>query len=51
VVQNQESKVVYLLESLINDIRLLEVVIGKEVELVEEVSDVYARERVHLGER
>jgi hypothetical protein len=41
-------KVLYLLESLINDIWMLEVIICEEVELVEEVSDVYAGERIHL---
>jgi hypothetical protein len=43
--------VLYLLESLINDIWMLEVIICEEVELVEEVSDVYAGERIHLRER
>jgi len=38
----------YLLESLVNNMWMSEMVICEEVELVEEVSDVDAGERVHL---
>jgi hypothetical protein len=41
----------HLLESLVNDIGMLEMVICEEVELVEKVPDVYAGERIHLRER
>ena len=37
-----------LLESVVDDIWMLEVVVCEEVELIEEVSDVDARERIHL---
>ncbi len=41
----------YLLQSFVDDVWMLEMVIGEEVKLIKEVSDVYARERVHLRER
>jgi hypothetical protein len=41
----------YLLESLVNDVWMLKMVIGEEVELVEEIPDVYAGEWIHLRER
>ena len=40
----------YLSQSLVNDIRMLEMIIGEEVELIEEVADVDATERIHLRE-
>jgi hypothetical protein len=39
----------YLLKSIINDIRMLKMVVRKKVELVQEVADVDATEWVHLG--
>lgn len=38
------------LECLIDDVRVREVVIGKEVELVQEIPYVNTTKRVHLGE-
>lgn len=40
----------YRFESLINDIGMLKMVIGKEVELIEEVPNVNAAQGIHLGE-
>ena len=40
----------YRLESLINDVGMLEMVVGKEVELIEEVPNVDAAQRIHLRE-
>lgn len=40
----------YHLESLINDVGMLKVVVGEEVELIEEVPNVNAAQRIHLGE-
>ena len=40
----------YLLESVINNARMLKVIIGEEIELVEKVADINAAERVHLRE-
>ncbi len=42
------GEVTYLLESLVNDMRMSEVVVCEEIELVEEVSDVDAGQRIHL---
>lgn len=42
------GEVAYLFKSLVNHIRVLEVIICKEVELVEEVSDINTAERIHL---
>lgn len=38
----------YLLESLVNDVWMLEMIVREEIKLIEEVSDVYAAERIHL---
>ena len=38
----------YILKSLINFTRMLEIVVAEEIELVEEVSDIDATERIHL---
>jgi hypothetical protein len=40
----------HLFEGLVNDIGVLEVIVGKEVELVQEIPDIYAAQGVHLGE-
>ena len=40
----------YRLESLIDDIGMLEVIVGKEVKLVEEIPDIDAAQRIHLRE-
>ena len=40
----------YRLESLVDDVGMLKMVIGKEVELIEEVPNVNAAQRIHLGE-
>ncbi len=40
--------ILYLLESLINNVWMLEMIIGEEIELVEEIPDVYAGEGIHL---
>lgn len=40
----------HLFERLVNDIGVLEVIVGKEVELVQEIPDIYAAQWVHLGE-
>ena len=42
------AEVVYLLESFVDDMWMPKVVVCEEVELVEEVSDVDARQRIHL---
>jgi hypothetical protein len=42
------GEVVYLLESFVDDMWMPEVVVCKEVELVEEVSDIDAGQRIHL---
>jgi hypothetical protein len=44
-------EIIDLFKSLVNDVRVLEMVVGEEVELVEEVPDVYAGKRIHLRER
>jgi hypothetical protein len=38
----------YLFERFINDIGMLKVIVGEEVELVQEVADVYTAHGVHL---
>lgn len=38
------------LEGLVDYVGVLEVVVGEEVELIEEIADVYAAEGIHLGE-
>jgi hypothetical protein len=40
-----------LSQSVVNDIQVLKMVVRKEVELVEEIPDVYATEGIHLRER
>lgn len=40
----------YLLESLVNDTPMLEMIVREEVKLIEEIPDVYAAKRIHLGE-
>jgi hypothetical protein len=37
-------------QSLVDDAGLLEVVVAEEVNLIEEVADVDAAKRIHLGE-
>lgn len=41
----------YSLQRVINDSRLLKVIIGEEVELVQEVANINAAKGIHLGER
>lgn len=38
------------LESLVNDVRMREVVVGKEVELIQKIPNVNTAKRIHLGE-
>ena len=40
----------YLSKRLVYYIKVLEVVVGEEIELVEEITDVYAAQRIHLRE-
>jgi translation elongation factor EF-Tu-like GTPase len=44
------GEVVYLLESFVDDMWMPKVVVCKEVELIEEVSDIDAGQRIHLRE-
>jgi hypothetical protein len=41
----------HLSECLINNSRVLEVIVREKVELVEEVTDIYAAQGIHLRER
>ena len=43
-------KVTHRLKCLVNNIRVREVVIGKEVELVQKIPNVNTTKRIHLGE-
>lgn len=40
-----------LLESVVDDIWVLKVIVGEKVELVKEVSNIDATQRIHLRER
>jgi len=41
----------YLFKSLINHIGMLEMVVGEEIKLIQEISNVNATERIHLRKR
>jgi hypothetical protein len=43
-------EVTHRLERLVNNIRVREVVVGKEVELVQKIPNVNTTKRIHLGE-
>jgi len=48
VVTRKNERNTYILESFVNDARVLEVVVGEKVDLIEEVADVDTAERIHL---
>lgn len=41
----------YLSQSIVNDVWVLEMIVREEVELVQEVANIYAAKRVHLRKR
>jgi hypothetical protein len=41
----------YLFERLVNHVRVEEMIVREEVELIQEISDINAAERIHLRER
>jgi hypothetical protein len=45
---SRETEFSYAFECVVNNTRVLEVVVGKEIDLIEKVANIDAAQRVHL---